>query len=85
MQVLIDVPDDVVNAIKLPIGEIPMRLKVELAVRLYRKGLLGYGKSRELSGLSAWEFQELLGKENICRTYDIEELSEDLNTLEKLF
>ena len=85
MQVLIDVPDNVVKSIKLPVDEVPIRLKIELAIRLYRKGLLGYGKSRELSGLTAWEFQELLGKEKIKRTYDVEELSEDLKTLEKLF
>ncbi len=41
------------------------QLKTELAIRLYQKGMLGFGKARELSGLTKWEFQDKLAKENI--------------------
>jgi predicted HTH domain antitoxin len=60
------------------------RIRTELAIRLYQKGILSFGKARELSQLSKWEFHELLGQENIDRSYDLEELETDLETLEIL-
>jgi len=80
----VDLPEDLVEAIKLPLGEIPMRLRRELAVRLYEKRLLGFGKARQLAEMSKWEFQRLLGDEEIPRSYDVEELEKDLGTLEEL-
>jgi len=59
-------------------------LKRELALRLYEKGLLSFGKARELAGMSKWEFSRLLGKEGIPRRYDLEEFEKDLRTLENL-
>ena len=53
-------------------------------MRLYEKGLLGFGKARELAGMTKWEFQQLLGEEGILRSYDVEELERDLKTLEEL-
>ena len=60
------------------------RLKRELAIRLYAKGLLSFGKARQLAGLTRWEFHDVLGEEEIPRRYDVEELDEDLHTLEDL-
>ncbi len=34
--------------------------------------------------MSKWEFHSLLSQENIERSYDLEELKADLETLEKL-
>jgi predicted HTH domain antitoxin len=51
---------------------------------LYQKGLLAFGKARELAGMTKWEFHLLLGEEEIIRRYDLEELKEDLKTLEAL-
>jgi predicted HTH domain antitoxin len=34
--------------------------------------------------MTKWEFHLLLGQENIERSYDLEELETDLETLEKL-
>lgn len=84
MQVNIDIPEECLKAIKLPEGEIPDRLKKELAVRLYSKNLLSFGKARQLACLTRWEFHDLLGKENVVRRYDVQELEEDLKTLEEL-
>jgi len=60
------------------------RLYQELAIRLYQKELLSFGKARELAQMTKWEFHELLGRENIIRHYDIAELEVDLKTLEQL-
>ena len=68
------------QAIKLPAPEVPNRLRPELVIRLYEKGLLSLGKSREMTGICRWEFHDLLGDEKISRRYDVAELEEDLKT-----
>lgn len=84
MHVYLELPEECLKAIKLPEEVIPHRLKKELAVRLYSKNLLSFGKARQLAGLTRWEFHDLLGKENVVRRYDVQELEEDLKTLEEL-
>ncbi len=83
-QVSIDIQEDLVQAIRVPASEVPRRLKRELAVRLYEKGLLSFGKARELAQMPRWAFHDLLGEEGIQRRYEMEELEDDLNTLEEL-
>ena len=83
-QFSLNIQKDVIQAIKLPASEAPRRLRRELAIRLYEKGLLSFGKARELSEMSRWEFHDLLGEEGILRRYDVEELEEDLKTLGEL-
>jgi predicted HTH domain antitoxin len=80
----IQVSKDLQRAVRLPPEEVPSRLKRELAIRLYEKGLLTFGQARQLAGMSRWDFHDLLGKEGILRRYDVEELEEDLQTLETL-
>ena len=59
-------------------------MRQELAVRLYQKELLCFGKARELAEMNKWEFHEMLGVEGVVRSYDLEELEADLATLESL-
>ena len=84
MQLSIDIPEELIHAIKLPPNEIPTRLKRELAVRLYIKGLLSFGKAREFAGMTRWDFHDLLGAEGVIRRYDVNDLEDDLQTLEVL-
>ena len=80
----LEIPGDLVEALRVPPEEHQARLRWELAIRLYQKGLLSFGKARELAGMNKWEFHFLLGEEGIVRRYDTEELEEDLKTLEAL-
>ncbi|MFO7902065.1 MAG: UPF0175 family protein [Pirellulaceae bacterium] len=84
MQVAIDLPDDCLKAMKLPTEEVPARLKRELALRLYRKELLSFGKARQLAGMTRWEFHDLLGTEGVERHYGSQELNDDIVVLEEL-
>jgi predicted HTH domain antitoxin len=84
VQLFIEVPEDLLQAIRLPAEEVPARVKRELAIRLYAKGLLSFGKARQLAAMTRWDFHDLLGEEGILRRYDVEELEEDLQTLEEL-
>ncbi|MDM8565665.1 UPF0175 family protein [Candidatus Halobeggiatoa sp. HSG11] len=83
MQIL-TISDDLMEAIKLPKSEKNQRIRQELAIRLYQTELLTFGKARKLAQMTKWEFHELLGKENINRHYDIDDLETDLQTLRKL-
>jgi predicted HTH domain antitoxin len=80
----VEIPESISLSIKIPESELKTRLKIELAIRLYQKGILGFGKARELAGLNKWQFQEILAKENIPLNYDLEELERDLETLRSL-
>ncbi len=82
--VSINLPEECIKALKLPADEIPSRLNRELAIRLYSKGLLSFGKARQLAGLTRWAFHDILGNEGITRRYDVDELKDDLETLEGL-
>ena len=83
-RISIEIDEDLLQALKLPAAETPMRLRRELALRLYEKSLLSFSKARELAEMPRWAFHELLGSEGICRRYDVQELEEDLKTVREL-
>jgi len=79
-RVVIEVPEN----LRVPPGELEERLRVELALRLYEKGIASLGQARRIAGLSKWDFLELLAKEGIPIRYGEEELREDLEVAKKL-
>jgi len=79
--ITLELSPDLRDALRIPVAEQGARLQRELAVRLYEKGLLSFGKARELAGLSKWSFHELLAAEGVLRHYDLEELEADLQIL----
>ena len=81
---VLEMPEGVADALRVPPTEQEVRLRQELAIRLYQKALLSFGKARELAGISKWAFHVLLGNEGVTRSYDLEELRQDLTTLERL-
>jgi predicted HTH domain antitoxin len=61
-------------------GEVDERMhrtevRKELALALYARGILGFGKARELCGLTKWQFEELLGRRKVIRPYDEDDLA----------
>ena len=79
-RVVIEVPE----GLRIPPGELEERLRVELALRLYEKGIASLGQARRIAGLSKWDFLELLAREGIPLHYTEEELREDLEAAKKL-
>ncbi len=73
------IPDDVVSALRLPPAEAEEEMRKELALALYSRGALGFGKARALAGLSVWEFDELLGARGVVRPYGKTDLEMDLS------
>ncbi len=72
------IPEEVVQALKIPAGEQEQELDKELALSLYQRGALSFGKARQLAKLSKWEFQRELRQRKILRHYSREDLQEDL-------
>ena len=65
----LEVPQEVVEAVRLPPAEVEGELRKELALALYRRGVLSLGKARILAELNLWQFEELLGVRQIPRHY----------------
>lgn len=78
MSLMIEIPDDVAYAIRLPASEQHQLLKTELAVALYARGILSFGKARSLTTMSRIEFGFLLGRRGIPRHYGERDLEDDI-------
>jgi len=77
MSIQLEIPDAIVQALRLPPAE-QQQLRLELAVSLYARDILSFGKARELAGLDKYEFGQLLGRRGIPRHYRPEDLQDDL-------
>lgn len=78
MDVQLQIPDAVLQAIRLPEEQVERELLRELAIALYAQGLLSFGKARELARMGKYEFGRLLGERGVARHYSREELEDDL-------
>jgi len=74
----LEIPDEVLEALKLPVGEEVAEMSKELALALYQRRVLSIGKARILAQMTRWEFEELLGKRKITRHYTNADLEEDI-------
>ena len=74
----LEIDDEVYDALRIPEGERSEAMKQELAVSLYARDILSFGKARALAEMSKREFHELLGERKIPRHYTDEDLAEDL-------
>ncbi len=79
MSLTVDIPDEVARALRFPPSEAESELRKELAVALYARGALGFGKARELAGVTKWEFDELLGRRNVTRHHGEHDLAADVS------
>ena len=78
MSVTLHIPDSITSGLRLPESEIESRLRMELAVALYKREILSFGKSVELAGVNRYQFGELLKERGVARHYGPDELSEDV-------
>jgi predicted HTH domain antitoxin len=78
MDLTINIPEDVWYAMRLPETEKQNQLIKELAITLYQRGILSFGKARALAHLSKWEFDYELSSRQIVRHYNEDDLENDL-------
>lgn len=79
MSLRLEIPNEIERALRLPEAGRATQVLHELAIALYARGILGFGKARQLSGLGHHEFGALLGERGIPRHYGDSELREDLS------
>ena len=79
MDVTLKIPDSVVQGLRWPEGEIPQRLRTELAIALYSQEVLSLGKAAELAEMPRFLLGELAGQRGIARHYSDEDLAQDLS------
>jgi predicted HTH domain antitoxin len=84
MTLQLEFNDEIQDALRIPLDEQKGRLRRELALRLYEKGLLSLGKARQFAGMEKWNFLLLLAQEGISRQYDKMEIDRDMTTLDDL-
>lgn len=77
MTVTLEIPDSVLQGLRLPEDNIPQRLRTELAIALYSQEVLSLGKAAELAELSRLTFGKLLGQRGIARHYNEDDLARD--------
>ncbi len=76
--IVLEIPQEVTDALRLPPAERDRELRTELALALYQRGVLSGGKARKLAAMTRWEFEHLLGRRRIVRHYQEEDFREDL-------
>ena len=74
------IPNDILSASGLSEKE----LKLEIAIMLFSQEKISIGKARHLAGMNLLDFQKELNQRGICIHYDVEELEEDIQTLNQL-
>ena len=79
MSLMLEIPEEAVNAMRLPRGEVERELRKELALALYARGALSIGKSAEVAGMPRREFEAMLAQRRIERPYSFSELQRDLD------
>jgi predicted HTH domain antitoxin len=79
MSLILELPDEVVRAMRLPPPERKRRAEIELACALYGQGVLACGKAAQLAGMSRFRFGQELAARNIPRHYTEENLQQDLS------
>ena len=66
---------------KIPCQHLKKELMNELALQLYREGIVSFANARRLADLSKIEFHYLLGERHIPRQYDVSDYENDLENL----
>ena len=75
----LNIPDSVLQGLRIPDGEIAQRLRTELALALYAQGALSLGKAAELAEMNRMFFGELVGQRGMARHYGDGDLAQDVS------
>ena len=78
MSMVIEIPNEIETALRLPAADREGQVLRELAVALYAQDILTFNKARELARLDRLDFGRLLGRRGVARHYGEQELQEDL-------
>lgn len=78
MKLTLEIPGEILTAIRLPPKEMEREFRKELALALYQWGALSLGKDRLLAQTTLWEFEEFVGQRKALRHFTESDLEEDI-------
>lgn len=79
--IVLEIPPEVAEAVRIPAGEMVQTLKQELAVHLYEREILPKAAARRLAGLDRLAFDQLLGQRGIVSKLEPADIDADLSAL----
>ena len=74
----LQLPEDIVAKLASSPEAAAARIKTELALSLYSQAVISHFEACQMTGLSRFEFEDLLGQREIIRPYTVEMLNEDM-------
>ena len=83
VQATINLPRNILFSMRVKEPNIEEFIRKNLAVELYREGVLSLGKAAELAGVKTrWEMMTILASKEVPINYTIDEVKKDLKVLE---
>lgn len=79
---IIEIPRQVVQALGLMDQDVVPTIKTELAVIYFKRNKLSFGQARQFSGLSVWDFMEVLRERKVPLHYSEYEYEQDSKFVE---
>ncbi len=78
MNITLNIPESVIQGMRVPQPEAEQRLRTELAIALYQQSVLALGPAAELATMTREMFGALLATRGIERHYSEADLERDL-------
>jgi predicted HTH domain antitoxin len=82
--ITLEIPDDIVAALRFPPGRASEELRREFAVFLVKEGLLPRHQARQLAALPRVEFEDLLARRGIAWEGTADEVFADVEAAERI-
>jgi len=79
--VSLTIPGDALAAAKIPRHRLESELRKQLAMQLYREGLISGAGACRVAGVAKAEFQYLLGECGVPQQYGVDDYGKDLEHL----
>ena len=79
---LLRIPEKALETARITRDRMEPELLKELALQLYREGLVSSSGACQVAGLMKSEFHYLLGERNICQQLSTKDLEEDMKSWE---
>ena len=79
--ICIEIPEELAIGFRLPPMQIELHLKRELAIHLVREGICSSAQGAKLAQMSRLAFERLLGERKIPWPGNIEDVKNDLKSL----
>lgn len=82
--IVIEIPEEIADNLRLPPNQIKNHLKRELAIHLVRERICTSAQGARLAQMPRLAFEHLLGERKVPWFGNIDDVEEDIRTLESL-